>query len=112
MDKFDRIFQMHTILSGRRTPISGEELQARLECHRATLHRIISAPGKRGEAYEPPGLCFLAVAVAAAREQSKKAVGWRLPRARSVSFHGKCRRQQDGQCSMGCIRELRISDAR
>lgn len=76
MDKFDRIFQLHTILSGRRTPISSEELQARLECHRATLHRIIgmmrtylNAPivvtsegykydEKRKEAYELPGLWF------------------------------------------------------
>jgi len=76
MDKFDRIFQLHTILSGRRTAISGEELQARLECSKATLHRIIGAmrthlnapivvtsDGYRydenvKQAYELPGLWF------------------------------------------------------
>ena len=29
MDKFDRIFQLHNVLSGRRTAIAGEELMAR-----------------------------------------------------------------------------------
>jgi len=43
MDKFDRIFQLHNVLSHRRTPISGEELMARLDCSKATLHRIINA---------------------------------------------------------------------
>jgi predicted DNA-binding transcriptional regulator YafY len=77
MDKFDRIFQLHTILTGRRTPVSGEELQARLECHKATLQRVIAmmrthlnAPivvsqggyrydeANRKNAYELPGLWF------------------------------------------------------
>ena len=43
MDKFDRIFNLHTILSARRTPIPAEELMARLECSKATMHRIIEA---------------------------------------------------------------------
>jgi len=41
MDKFDRIFNLHAILSARRTPIPAEELMARLECSKPTLHRII-----------------------------------------------------------------------
>lgn len=43
MDRFDRIFELHKILAGRRTPISRRELQARLGCSRATLTRLISA---------------------------------------------------------------------
>jgi proteasome accessory factor C len=43
MDKFDRIFQLHAILSHRRTAIDAETLMARLECSRSTLFRIISA---------------------------------------------------------------------
>jgi len=43
MDKFDRIFQLHNVLSGRRTAIPAEELMARLECSKATLHRTINA---------------------------------------------------------------------
>jgi proteasome accessory factor C len=79
MDKFDRIFQLHSILSNRRTPIDAETLQARLECSRSTLFRIIAlmkdhlgAPiefdSERGgflyrrsgeeETYELPGLWF------------------------------------------------------
>jgi predicted DNA-binding transcriptional regulator YafY len=80
MDKFDRIFHLHAILSARRTPIPLEDLMARLECSKSTLHRTINAlkdylnapvafdpvaggykyarqePG--GEAYELPGLWF------------------------------------------------------
>jgi proteasome accessory factor C len=41
MDKFDRIFQIHSILSNRRTPIDAETLMARLECSRATMFRLI-----------------------------------------------------------------------
>ncbi|MGH8176189.1 MAG: helix-turn-helix transcriptional regulator [Steroidobacter sp.] len=80
MDKFDRIFQLHSILANRRTPIDSETLQARLECSRSTLFRIIAlmkdhlgAPiefdTERGsgflyrrasgdETYELPGLWF------------------------------------------------------
>ena len=79
MDKFDRIFQLHTILSGRRTPIPLEDLTARLECSRPTLHRIIGmmrthlnapiestmegyryGPAREGMPYELPGLWFTA----------------------------------------------------
>ncbi len=80
MDKFDRIFHLHAILSARRTAIPLEDLMARLECSKSTLHRTINAlkdylnapvvfdanaggyryakqePG--GEAYELPGLWF------------------------------------------------------
>ncbi len=41
MDRFDRIFALHKILAGRRTPISREELQTKLECSRATVGRLI-----------------------------------------------------------------------
>jgi predicted DNA-binding transcriptional regulator YafY len=41
MDKFDRIFQIHSILSNRRTPIDAESLMAKLECSRATMFRLI-----------------------------------------------------------------------
>jgi predicted DNA-binding transcriptional regulator YafY len=79
VDKFDRIFQLHTILSSRRTPIPLEDLMARLECSKSTLHRAINtlkdhlnAPvvfdanaggytygrPETGEAYELPGLWF------------------------------------------------------
>lgn len=81
MDKFDRIFQVHTILSARRTPISLTELMERLQCSRPTAYRILAgmkdylgAPirldsdrggyvyGKSedGRAYELPGLWFSA----------------------------------------------------
>jgi proteasome accessory factor C len=77
MDKFDRIFQIHTILSNRRTPIDAESLMARLECSRATLFRLIglmkdhlNAPieskdggfcyrrGADEQTYQLPGLWF------------------------------------------------------
>ena len=79
MDKFDRIFRLHSILSGRRTPISLPALADRLECSRATVFRIIAsmrnhlgapieldaeARGYRyvtrngAEAFELPGLWF------------------------------------------------------
>jgi predicted DNA-binding transcriptional regulator YafY len=43
LDKFDRIFQLHAILQGRRTPISLEDLMTRLECSKSTLHRIMNS---------------------------------------------------------------------
>jgi proteasome accessory factor C len=80
MDKFDRIFHLHAILSARRTAIPLEDLMARLECSRSTLHRTVNAlkdylhapvvfdanaGGYRyatqdagNEAYELPGLWF------------------------------------------------------
>lgn len=42
MDKFDRIFQLHKILASRRTGISLEELEARLECKRSTVFRALA----------------------------------------------------------------------
>ncbi len=79
MDKFDRIFQLHTLLSSRRTAIPLEDLMARLECSKSTLHRAINALKDNlnapvvfdaeaggykydrtgaGDAYELPGLWF------------------------------------------------------
>lgn len=43
MDKFDRIFQLDSILSSRKTAIPLEDLMARLECSRSTLFRIIAS---------------------------------------------------------------------
>lgn len=43
MDRFDRIFELNKILAHRKTPISGEALQERLECSRATLGRIVQS---------------------------------------------------------------------
>jgi diadenosine tetraphosphate (Ap4A) HIT family hydrolase len=42
MGKFDRIFQLHSVLVSRRTPIAIEDLEARLECSRRTLFRTIA----------------------------------------------------------------------
>lgn len=42
VDKFDRIFALHEIFSSRRTAIDQEELLARLECRRSTLHRLMA----------------------------------------------------------------------
>ena len=79
MDKFDRVFQLHAILSGRRTAVPLEDLMARLECSKATVHRIISImrdhlhapivvsqdgyryePSDKADAYQLPGLWFTA----------------------------------------------------
>ncbi|MEO6080902.1 MAG: WYL domain-containing protein [Steroidobacteraceae bacterium] len=93
VDKFDRIFQLHAILNGRRTPIHLEDLMARLECSRATLYRTVNtlkdqlnAPivfdaersgfmyerSTQAEAYELPGLWF------SARELQSLAIMQRL----------------------------------
>lgn len=79
MDKFDRIYQLHNILSGRHTPIGRAELMRRLECSEPTVYRLIrilreylGAPLKydeeregyryersaEGGSYELPGLWF------------------------------------------------------
>lgn len=79
MDKFDRIFHLHAILSSRRTAIPLEDLMAKLECSKATLHRTINAlkdylnapvifdtnaggyryaRESQAQAYELPGLWF------------------------------------------------------
>lgn len=42
MERFERIYQLHHILSGRRTPITNRELQKRLECSEITVKRLIS----------------------------------------------------------------------
>jgi proteasome accessory factor C len=81
MDKFDRIYQLHSLLEGRKTPVPLEEVMLRLECSEATVFRIIRAmkdylsapiermndpPGYRyqssseGRAYQLPGLWFSA----------------------------------------------------
>lgn len=43
MDRFDRIYQLHRILDGRRVPISLKELTAELECSEPTVKRVIAA---------------------------------------------------------------------
>jgi predicted DNA-binding transcriptional regulator YafY len=70
MDKFDRIYQLHRILSTRRTPIGEAELCERLECSRATMYRLINALRDRlGAPLErlgdPPGLRYAPDAQAA-----------------------------------------------
>jgi hypothetical protein len=35
MDKFDRVYHLHSILAGRKTPISLSDLMDRLECLKA-----------------------------------------------------------------------------
>jgi len=42
MDKFDRVFQIHRVLSQRRTAISREDLCAKLDCTEKTIHRIVT----------------------------------------------------------------------
>jgi proteasome accessory factor C len=79
VDKFDRIFHLHKILSSRRTAIPLEDLLAKLECSKSTLHRAINAlkdylnapvifdanaggyryaKESKDDAYELPGLWF------------------------------------------------------
>lgn len=41
MDKFDRIYALHTLLSNSRSPISKSAIQHKLECSHATVERII-----------------------------------------------------------------------
>ncbi len=41
MDKFDRILDIHKILSTSKYPVSRREIQKRIECSRATFTRII-----------------------------------------------------------------------
>jgi predicted DNA-binding transcriptional regulator YafY len=81
VDKFDRIYQLHHILAGRRTPIPLTDLMERLDCSKATVYRLIDAmrdylgapivsdpelggfryaPDASGRAYELPGLWFSA----------------------------------------------------
>lgn len=41
MDRFDRIFALHRLLSTHRTPVSRQRIEQELECSRATAKRII-----------------------------------------------------------------------
>ena len=41
MERFDRIFRLHQVLESRRYPVTRRELEAELECSRATVKRII-----------------------------------------------------------------------
>ncbi|MEN8214208.1 MAG: WYL domain-containing protein [Pseudomonadota bacterium] len=43
MDRFDRIYDLHKILSASRYPVSRRQLEAELECSRATVKRIIES---------------------------------------------------------------------
>jgi predicted DNA-binding transcriptional regulator YafY len=78
MDRFDRIFDLHKLLSAARQPVSRQRIEQELECSRATAKRIIesmrlylNAPIKydrdrngyyydpsEGEMYELPGVWF------------------------------------------------------
>ncbi|NKC15448.1 MAG: WYL domain-containing protein [Gammaproteobacteria bacterium] len=42
MDHFERLYSLHCVLRARRTPIPMRELEERLECSRATVHRTIT----------------------------------------------------------------------
>jgi predicted DNA-binding transcriptional regulator YafY len=43
MDRFDRIFDLHKLLSASRLPVSRQRIEQELECSRATAKRIIEA---------------------------------------------------------------------
>ncbi len=43
MDRFDRIFDLHKLLSAARYPVSRQRIEQELECSRATAKRIIDA---------------------------------------------------------------------
>jgi len=43
MDRFDRIFDLHKLLSASRHPVSRQKIEQELECSRATAKRIIEA---------------------------------------------------------------------
>ena len=79
MDRFDRIYALHTILSNSKYPVSRKIIQEKIECSRATFARIaedlrdfLGAPIKysrkyngyyyagleEGQKYELPGLWF------------------------------------------------------
>ena len=81
MDKFDRIYQLQSLLEGRKMPVPIGEIMLRLECSEATVFRIIRAmkdylsapiermddppgyryqPSSEGRAYQLPGLWFSA----------------------------------------------------
>ena len=41
MDKFDRIYALHSVLSTARIPVAKSLLEEKLECSHATIERII-----------------------------------------------------------------------
>ena len=41
MDKFDRIYKLHQILAGRRTPIPIGEIESRLESSTPSAYRLL-----------------------------------------------------------------------
>lgn len=41
MDRFDRYYALHSMLRSARRPVPGKVLQEKLQCSRATLHRVI-----------------------------------------------------------------------
>jgi len=41
MDKFDRIYALHTLLASARVPVKKSIIEERLECAHATVERII-----------------------------------------------------------------------
>lgn len=43
MDRFDRIFDLHKLLSAARYPVPRQRIEQELECSRATAKRIIEA---------------------------------------------------------------------
>lgn len=43
MDRFDRIYDLHKLLSSSRYPVSREKIEQELECSRATAKRIIDS---------------------------------------------------------------------
>ena len=43
MDRFDRIYQLHRLLAGRRVPISLDDLTQELECSAPTAKRVIAS---------------------------------------------------------------------
>jgi len=79
MDKFDRIYQLHNILDGRRLPVAVRELAELLGCSQSTVYRLVAAlrdylgapvefdkelggyryvPTVDGRQYQLPGLWF------------------------------------------------------
>lgn len=83
MDRMERLYALHKLLRGRRTPISAEALAERLGCSKQTVYRAINElrnylnapiPEERGKGfyydtsagvYELPGLWFSAAEIRA-----------------------------------------------
>jgi predicted DNA-binding transcriptional regulator YafY len=41
VDKFDRIYKLHQILAGRKTPIPIGDIESRLECSTPSAYRLL-----------------------------------------------------------------------